>query len=54
MIPKVLPENSSEKPKSFEKSHPIDSSIMIEPQSSLMLSLVKATYSKDIEEEIQT
>jgi len=58
MMPKILLAiNSSEKAKSlesFEKSQPIDSSVMIEPQISLMLSLVEATYSKHIEKETQS
>merc|ERR1712223_507856 len=57
-MPKIqLAINTSEKPKfleSFEKPLPIDSSVIIEPQSSLMLSLLKATYSKDIESRTQT
>ena len=54
MMPKLqLAIKSSEKTKSlesFENSEPIDSSDVIKPQSSLMLSLVKATYSEDIKE----
>merc|ERR1712223_1980359 len=49
-MPKIqLAINTSEKPKSlesFEKPIPIDSSVITEPQSALMLSLLKATYSK--------
>ena len=52
MMPKLqLAIKSSEKTKSlesFENSESIDSSDIIKPQSSLMLSLVKATYSEDI------
>merc|ERR1712223_625004 len=57
-MPKIqLAINTSEKSKSlesFEKPLPIDSSVIIEPQNSLMLSLLKATYSKDIESRTQT
>merc|ERR1712223_1955065 len=57
-MPKIqLAINTSEKPKSLEsieKPLPIDSSVITEPQSALMLSLLKATYSKDIESRTQT
>ena len=48
---------SSDEYKIYDSStelQPIDISVGLKPQSTLMLSLVKATYFQDTEEEIQT
>ena len=53
-LPSVVLSDEYEIYDSSTKLQPIDISVGLKPQSTLMLSLVKATYFQDTEEEFQT
>ena len=53
-VPPVVSKDEYKISNSSEKLNPIDINVNLKSQGSLMMSLVKATYSKDTEDEIQT